>query len=149
MLMRFNKAETAAPWLLNLSLSHFFFFFFFSFGSIESIPSTVVAARRSVAASHHLKSNIPQLYSFLISKVCCSRTHNAVPRPGLEAGPFDQESSALSIRPPGLCSSNWRTRQLFFVAAILQRRGPGQLLQGFEPRIFRKPLVLSLPLCKG
>ena len=84
---------------------------------------------------------------FLSVSVLHARELNAVPRPGLEPGPFDQESSALSIRPPGLRSSNWRTRQLFLVAAILQRRGPGQLLQGFEPRIFRKtvcPLVTSL-----
>ncbi len=39
------------------------------------------------------------------SKVSCPRTreeHNAAPRPGLEPGPFDSESSALTIRPPRL-----------------------------------------------
>ena len=29
---------------------------------------------------------------------CLAQEHNAVPRPGLEAGPFDPESSALTIR---------------------------------------------------
>ena len=28
--------------------------------------------------------------------------HNAVPRPGLQPGPFDPESSELTIRPPRL-----------------------------------------------
>ena len=33
---------------------------------------------------------------------CLAQEHNAVPRPGLEAGPFDPESSPLTIRPPHL-----------------------------------------------
>ena len=35
---------------------------------------------------------------------CLAQEHNAVPRPGLEPGPFDPESSALTIRPPRLPS---------------------------------------------
>ena len=31
-----------------------------------------------------------------------AQEHNAVPRPGLEPGPSDPESSALTIRPPRL-----------------------------------------------
>ena len=31
-----------------------------------------------------------------------AQEHNAVPRPGLEPGPPDLESSALTIRPPRL-----------------------------------------------
>ena len=31
---------------------------------------------------------------------CLAQEHNAVPRPGLDPGPFDPESSALTIRPP-------------------------------------------------
>ena len=31
---------------------------------------------------------------------CLAQEHNAVPRPGLEPGPSDPESSALTIRPP-------------------------------------------------
>ena len=31
-----------------------------------------------------------------------AQEHNAVPRPGIEPGPFDPESSALTIRPPRL-----------------------------------------------
>ena len=31
-----------------------------------------------------------------------AQEHNAVPRPGLEPGPPDAESSALTIRPPRL-----------------------------------------------
>ena len=31
-----------------------------------------------------------------------AQEHNAVPRPGLETGPFNPESSALTIRPPRL-----------------------------------------------
>ena len=31
-----------------------------------------------------------------------AQEHNAVPRPGLEPGPPDPESSALTIRPPRL-----------------------------------------------
>ena len=31
-----------------------------------------------------------------------AQEHNAVPRPGLEPGPPDPESSALIIRPPRL-----------------------------------------------
>ena len=31
-----------------------------------------------------------------------AQEHNAVPRPGLEPGPLDPESSALTIRPPRL-----------------------------------------------
>ena len=30
---------------------------------------------------------------------CLVQEHDAVPRPGLEPGPFDPESSALTIRP--------------------------------------------------
>ena len=33
---------------------------------------------------------------------CLAQEHNTVPRPGLEPGPFDPESSALTIRPPRL-----------------------------------------------
>ena len=33
---------------------------------------------------------------------CLAQEHNAVPRPGLEPGPSDPESSALTIRPPRL-----------------------------------------------
>ena len=36
---------------------------------------------------------------------CLAQEHNAVPRPGLEPGPFDPESSALTIRPPRLLQS--------------------------------------------
>ena len=31
---------------------------------------------------------------------CLAQEHNTVPRPGLEPGPSDPESSALTIRPP-------------------------------------------------
>ena len=31
---------------------------------------------------------------------CLAQEHNTVPRPELEPGPFDPESSALTIRPP-------------------------------------------------
>ena len=31
---------------------------------------------------------------------CLAQEHNAVPRPGLEPGPFNPESSALTTRPP-------------------------------------------------
>ena len=33
---------------------------------------------------------------------CLAQEHNAALRPGLEPGPFDLESSALTIRPPRL-----------------------------------------------
>ena len=33
---------------------------------------------------------------------CLAQEHNAVPWPGLEPGPPDPESSALTIRPPRL-----------------------------------------------
>ena len=36
---------------------------------------------------------------------CLAQEHNAVPRPGLEPGPPDPESSALTIRPPRLPDS--------------------------------------------
>ena len=36
---------------------------------------------------------------------CLAQEHNAVPRPGLEPGPFDPESSALTIRPARLAFS--------------------------------------------
>ena len=36
---------------------------------------------------------------------CLAQEHNAVPRPGLEPGPFDPESSALTIRPRRLQSN--------------------------------------------
>ena len=33
---------------------------------------------------------------------CLAQEHTTVPRPGLDPGPFDPESSALTIRPPRL-----------------------------------------------
>ena len=33
---------------------------------------------------------------------CLAQEHNTVPQPGREPGPFDPESSALTIRPPRL-----------------------------------------------
>ena len=33
---------------------------------------------------------------------CLAQEHNTVPRPGLKPGPFNPESSALTIRPPCL-----------------------------------------------
>ena len=43
-----------------------------------------------------------------------SQEHNAVPRPGLEPGPPDPESSTLTIRPPRL-PGVW---QLILLAAL-------------------------------
>ena len=40
---------------------------------------------------------------------CLAQEHKTVPLPGLEPGPFDPESSALTIRPPLLlivCSNS-------------------------------------------
>ena len=37
---------------------------------------------------------------------CLAQEHNAVPRSGLEPGPPDPESSALTIRPPRLPMGN-------------------------------------------
>ena len=45
-----------------------------------------------------------------------AQEHNAVPRPGLEPGPFDPESSALTIRPPRL-PLDCHTWQISFVAS--------------------------------
>ena len=39
--------------------------------------------------------------------------HNVVPRPGLEPGPPDLESSALTIRPPRLTLINIAKRNLY------------------------------------
>ena len=39
-----------------------------------------------------------------------AQEHNAVPRPGLEPGPLDPESSALTIRPPTCENSNLAVR---------------------------------------
>ena len=36
---------------------------------------------------------------------CLAQEHNAVPRPGLELGPSDPESSALTISPQRLAHS--------------------------------------------
>ena len=33
---------------------------------------------------------------------CLAQEHNTVPRPGLEPGQFDPESSTLTTRPPRL-----------------------------------------------
>ena len=33
---------------------------------------------------------------------CLAQEHSVVPRPGLKPGPFDPESSALTMRPPRL-----------------------------------------------
>ena len=35
---------------------------------------------------------------------CLAQEHNTVTRPGLEPGPFDTESSSVTIRPPHLHS---------------------------------------------
>ena len=47
---------------------------------------------------------------------CLAQEHNTVPRPGLEPGPFDPESSALTIRPPRLPHILYATEshKLFF-----------------------------------
>ena len=46
-----------------------------------------------------------------------AQEHNAVPRPGLEPGPFDLESSALTVRPPRL---PWtKTRYLLITSLVL------------------------------
>ena len=37
---------------------------------------------------------------------CLAQEHNVVPRQGLGPGPFDPESSALTIRPPCLPDSD-------------------------------------------
>ena len=36
---------------------------------------------------------------------CLAQEHSAMPRPGLEPGPPDPESSALIMRPPRLAPS--------------------------------------------
>ena len=43
---------------------------------------------------------------------CLAQEHNAVPQPGLEPGPFDLESSALTIRPPHLPQTLSHKRQI-------------------------------------
>ena len=40
---------------------------------------------------------------------CLAQEHNAVPRPGFEPGPFDPESSALTIRLPRLPNTAAKT----------------------------------------
>ena len=40
---------------------------------------------------------------------CLSQEHNEKPRPGLEPGPLDTDSSALTMRPPRLPSCNLGT----------------------------------------
>ena len=37
---------------------------------------------------------------------CLAQEHNEKPRPGLEPGPLDTDSSALTMRPPRLPSCN-------------------------------------------
>ena len=46
---------------------------------------------------------------------CLAQEHNAVPRPGLELGPPDPESSALTIRPPRLPRHNHAFKMLLIV----------------------------------
>ena len=41
-------------------------------------------------------------------RVKCLAQEHTVPRPGLEPGPFDPESSALTTRPPRLLLLSWQ-----------------------------------------
>ena len=45
---------------------------------------------------------------------CLAQEHNAIPWPGLESGPLNLESSALTIRP--LCLP-WRTNKVYYLVA--------------------------------
>ena len=62
---------------------------------------------------------------------CLAQEHNVVPRPWLEPGPFDPESSALTTRPPRLPSGLFERElnrgftvckvDVFFVKSIFDR----------------------------
>ena len=52
-----------------------------------------------------------------------TQEHNAVHQPGLEPGPFDPESSALTIRPPRLPYKFWvyhgvKTSEIFLCFGV-------------------------------
>ena len=48
---------------------------------------------------------------------CLAQEHNAVPRPGLEPGPSDPESSALTIRPP-VTGASVKQRSCFRIFSV-------------------------------
>ena len=86
---------------------------------------------------------------------CLAQEHNAVPRPGLEPGPFDPESSALTIRPPRLpqfyCYPlfDYKCKSLLlFLSASDDSRNPikiGLVTTGFDIFLFMKfEIFLSL-----
>ena len=60
---------------------------------------------------------------------CLAQEHNTVPRPGLEPGSFDPESSALTIRPPRLPDEVLRAKQNVLV--IISVRYMGVLFHTF------------------
>ena len=45
---------------------------------------------------------------------CLAQEHNAVPRPGLEPGTSDPESSALTIRPPRLPVQKKKENSIYY-----------------------------------
>ena len=50
---------------------------------------------------------------------CLAQEHNAVPRPGLEPGTSDPESSALTIRPPRLPLTFWLVTAISEIINVL------------------------------
>ena len=53
---------------------------------------------------------------------CLAQEHNTMTRPGLEPGPLDPESNAVTIRPPRL-PFDWRVNhyKILHDAAVTQR----------------------------
>ena len=71
---------------------------------------------------------------------CLAQEHNAVPWPGLEIGPLDPESNALTINPPRLMFLSQRTlhndpgqrTSYVKVKSVYEPRGPsGRSLSRF------------------
>ena len=79
---------------------------------------------------------------------CLAQEHNTVPRPGVEPGPFDPESSALTIRPSRLpvCNTSTETILPLFVDDVWNKRvtaicnTPPTLVAAFD---------LLVALCRG
>ena len=71
-------------------------------------PLDGMLVHRRVTPSTHLYTWVER---GTIKIKCIAQEHNAVPRPALEPGPPDPESSALTIRPQRLplCRKNPRT----------------------------------------
>ena len=90
--------------------------------SVKRDRWALVRASNDRASRSHSTSPLPLCTPATQATVrvkCLPQQHNTMTRPGLKPGPFDPETSALTIRPPRLAQEGRREREISWIWTLL------------------------------